>query len=198
MKKENFRNIAVLLATSYVLVGCANNNQNNDYENKQIIPTEIVEETNTETEMSTEPEIPVEVETETEKQTVEEVMTDEEVVEYINKVGDEINNCTDGITKNAKEGFMTVVDFLFYGGEIGGRNFDSLKEDTKVKVLEIYDSVSIYLDEKLPIWQQSLGEKYEKAKLMWDENKGTLFDIYESGKQKLKNWYDSFRQENQN
>jgi len=190
MKKEIFRNITVLLTTSFVLVGCGNNNQNSNYENKPIIPTEIVEEIQTQ--------ISTEMETEIEEQISNEVMTDEEVVKYINKVGDEINNCTDGITESAKAGFVTVVDFLFYGGEIGGRTFDSLKEDTKIKALEIYDSVSMYLDEKLPIWQQSLGEKYEQAKLLWDENKGTLFNIYESGKQKLKNWYNQFRDKSQN
>jgi len=47
-------------------------------------------------------------------------------------------------------------------------NIDSIKNGYVIdhiqpgKALEIYDSVSMYLDEKLPIWQQSLGEKYEQ------------------------------------
>ena len=187
--KINYKNIALLLTTSCILTGCTNNN----YENKDINKTEISEDTNI-----GKIEEQIENNNEVEEIITERIeeITDEHVIEYINKVGDEINNCTDGITEGAKKGFITVVDFLFYGGEIGGRTFDSLKDDTKTKVLEIYDSMSIYLDEKLPIWKESLGEKYDLAKIYWEENKDGIFDTLKSGKQKIKDWYEKFKNSN--
>ena len=189
-----YKNIALLLTTSCILTSCANNN----YENKVINKTEIIEDTNIEESEKISTEQIENNNTEETSEIIEDIkkteeITDEQVIEYINKVGDEINNCTDGITESAKRGFIKVVDFLFYGGEIGGRTFESLKDETKTKVLEIYDSISTYLDEKLPIWKESLGEKYESAKIYWEENKDDIFDMLKSGKQKIKDWYQDFK-----
>lgn len=189
MSKFKYRNLSILLVTSFILVGCGNNNQNNIYEDKPIIPSETTVENETED--------VVEIEVNQEENTTE-VFTDEQVVEYINKVGDKINDSTDSITNAIADSFIKVVDFIFYDGTIGGRTFDSLKDETKVKILEIYDSISLYVDENLPVWKAYLGEKYGQVKDFWDENKDSLFDELDSRKQKIKDWYQEFKNKQQN
>ena len=213
MKKLNFVKITTLIGTSIILVGCHSNN--NEYENKPVKVVEITKEysqpttigestTNFEqitimeptTEIETSTEISITEPTASIKPTVQ--MTDDEVIEYIKNISDKMTECSENIADSVKSGFITVVDFLFYDGEIGGRTFDSLKDDAKSTVLGIYDTISTYIEEHLPIWKESLGEKYEQAKELWNDKKDDLSDLWQSGKQKVKNWYENFRDENQN
>ena len=40
-------------------------------------------------------------------------MTDDEVIEFIQRVGTDMNECSEKIFDGAVHGFITVVDFLF-------------------------------------------------------------------------------------
>ncbi len=111
--------------------------------------------------------------------TEEYTMSDEEVIDYIQKLGDKINECTDSITDTVKKDFIKVVDFLFYGGTIGGRTLASLSESAKEIVFNVYDTVHTYIEAKWPSWRDTISEKYE------------------NGKQKIKSWYENFRDKNQ-
>lgn len=129
--------------------------------------------------------------------TVQTVMTDDQVIDYIRKVGNKMTECSESIVEGAKDGFITVVDFLFYNGEIGGRTFDSLTESAKSTILGIYDNISTYLEEKWPIWKEAIGEKYQDITELWNDKKDDLSQLLEKGKQKVKNWYENFREENE-
>ena len=111
--------------------------------------------------------------------TEEYIMSDAEVIDYIQKLGDKINDCTDSITDTIKKDFIRVVDFLFYGGTIGGRTLDSLTESAKEIVFNAYDTIHTYIESKWPSWRDFISGKYE------------------SGKQKIKGWYEKFRDKNQ-
>lgn len=208
MKNLKIRKILLLTSTSIVLVGCQNNITNN-YENKVIYTEETRDIENTTNEITTTaPETTTMEETTTavpETTTKEQAsasvetttkMKDEEVIEYIQKIGDDMNDASENIADSVKSGFITVVDFLFYDGTIGGRTFDSLKDDTKSTVLGLYDSISTYVEEKWPTWKESFGEKYQDVKELWNEKKEDLSDLWQKGKQKIKNWYENFREEN--
>lgn len=220
MKNLKFRQTVFLIGSCLVLVSCKGEDS---YSNKIAIPTlQSIEDSNNKINQEELTESPVptlsvsktpvktDIPVSTQKPTKEVLetemsiptknvminMTDEEVLDYINKIGDQINECSDNVVDKVKDGFIIVVDFIFYDGTIGGRTFDSLKDSTKSKVLEIYDTISNKIEENLPIWKEKIGEKYEDAKNLWDEKKDDLSDIYEGGKQKVKNWYENFRREN--
>ena len=152
-------------------------------------------ETNTEAPSTTQQQTTIQQQTTTQTE-LEKEMTDEEVINYIRSVSDKMTGCSENITDSVKKGFITVVDFLFYDGTIGGRTFDSLKDDAKSTVLGIYDTISSYLEEKWPVWKEYLGEKYEDLKVLWNDKKDDLSDLWQSGKQKIKNRYEKFRDEN--
>lgn len=214
MKNLKFKQALFLIGSCFILVSCEHENP---YSNKNVVPTlKSIEDNNDKINMEEMPstptlavsktpdipstlkptQYPLETEEPVSTKDVTKDMTDEEVLNYISKIGNQINECSDNVVKGIKDGFITVVDFIFYDGTIGGRTFDSLKDSTKVKVLDIYNKISNKIEEKLPIWKESLGEKYEEAKNLWDEKKDDLSDIYEDGKQKVKNWYENFRREN--
>lgn len=203
MKNPKFITVALLMGTSVILVGC------HQYENKPITKIETskdesttlesvttkVEETTTVVQETTTTEIPTEKETSASVEPTTE-MTDEEVIEYIRKISDDMTESSENIFDSVKSGFITVVDFLFYEGTIGGRTFDSLTDEAKSKVLGIYDEISTYVEEKWPTWKESLEEKYQNVKELWNEKKEDLSDLWQSGKQKVKEWYEKFRNEN--
>ena len=217
MKNLKFRRAALFIGTSMILVGCQSNTYN-IYQNQTIIESETTSEENTTIAQQTKETNTIKVEV-TEAQTTEKyshlmeesvtqiqtyeaittekVATDEEVIDYIENLKNEMVSCTDTITSNVKRGFITIVDFLFYDGEIKGRTFDSLKDDAKSTVLGIYDTIHTYVEEKWPIWKEELGERYEQVSKLWDEKKETLSNLWQKGKQKVKDWYEEFRKNNQ-
>lgn len=209
----NLRKIFCLVGMGFVVAGCQKK-EGNSYQNKTIeivsedmttlpnmfVPegteaaSPMLEEESTvvpmTTEMTTTVPMPTVKETTLMPTTIEETtiystfteeytMSDEEVIDYIQKLGDKINDCTDSITDTVKKDFIKVVDFLFYGGTIGGRTLDSLSESAKEIVFNVYDTVHTYIEAKWPSWRDTISEKYE------------------NGKQKIKSWYENFRDKNQ-
>lgn len=151
-----------------------------------VMPTEP--QTQTPTVMPTEPQTNIKEETEI-------PMTDDEVIEFIQRVGTDMNECSEKIFDGAVHGFITVVDFLFYDGTIGGRTFDSLTDEAKGKALALYDEMSIYIEANWPLWKEKIGTVYENAKVLWADKKEDLSGLLESGKQKVKNWYENLKKE---
>lgn len=163
-----------------------------------IIPTEP--QTQAPTIIPTEPQtqaptvIPTEPQTNMQEE-IETAMTDEEVIEFIQRVGTDMNECSEKIFDGAVHGFITVVDFLFYDGTIGGRTFDSLTDEGKAKVLAIYEQISTYVETNWPVWKEKIGDVYEDAKILWADKKEYLSELLETGKQKIKNWYENLKKE---
>lgn len=66
------------------------------------------------------------------------------------------------VKESVKNGFVTVVDFLFYGGSIKGYTFSELTEKAKLKVL----SMALYFDSKIekyfPGYKESISSTTSK------------------------------------
>ena len=212
---KNFKIYRILLLTgiTVTLVGCRNK-EHNQYENKETYKVEVMQEPTTEKEIETTTQVEITteeyVQTPTELQTqsptivpteaqiniqeeTKTTMTDDEVIEFIQRVGTDMNECSEKIFDGAVHGFITVVDFLFYEGTIGGRTFDSLTDEAKGKVLALYDKISAYVEVNWPVWKEKIGTTYEKAKVLWESKKEDLSDLLENGKQKVKNWYENLK-----
>lgn len=68
---------------------------------------------------------------------------DAEVMSYMNTLNDEFNATS--IKDSVKNSFITVVDFLFYGGKIKGHTFNELTNAAKLNVLKM----ALYFDSKI-------------------------------------------------
>ena len=66
--------------------------------------------------------------------------------------------------EKAKNGFITIVDFIFYGGKIKGITFKELKNSTKAKVIYYALLIDNGIDSKFPGYKDTLSEKYKSAK----------------------------------
>ena len=90
--------------------------------------------------------------------------TEDEVISYLEELESEIKkNESKSITNQIKDGFVKVVDFLFYEGTIKGYTFSELSGETKVKVLYIALSIDEKIEEYFPGYKESLGEVSGKA-----------------------------------
>ena len=86
--------------------------------------------------------------------------SDLEVIDYIGDLeGRLINYNTNDldIGKSLKEGFVLVVDFIFYDGTIKGRTFDSLSNSAKIKVLQLAFSIDKKIDEYFPGYKEEVS-----------------------------------------
>lgn len=85
---------------------------------------------------------------------------DTEVLNYFNTLNDDFSS--NSIKDSLKNGFITVVDFLFYNGQIKGHTFNELSSSTKLKVL----SMAMYFDSKIdnyfPGYKESISNSTSK------------------------------------
>jgi len=102
---------------------------------------------------------------------------DEEVISYFNTVNDQIDyfahqEKSETIKEKLANTFITIVDFLFYDGTIGGVRFHDLTDAAKEKVLAI---------------AKVIDEKIEKYFPNYKENiKDTASRVYSSASEKIK------------
>ncbi len=164
---------------------------------------------------------------------VQEVVTEDEesIINYFQakeneiKAGDEKT-----FGEKAKEGFINVVDFIFYDKEIKGHTFKELTNTAKLKIISIalkidnkidsyfpnykdkikgtYTNIKAKLVEKYLEYSQKLCEKVgeqtcNQAKADWEALKNSfgitgeyLKNLGLTGKDKIKNWYENFRDNN--
>ena len=82
--------------------------------------------------------------------------TDSEVLTYV-------NNMKNNNQETLKESFITIVDFIFYNGQIKGHTFSELSASAKLKVLE----TALYLDTKInkyfPNYKEEISSKTGRA-----------------------------------
>lgn len=89
----------------------------------------------------------------------EEKTINENPIEYFK----EVENAKD--ENKIKKGFTDIVDFIFYGKEINGKTFSELKDDTKVKLLNIALSIDKKIDDYFPNYKNNLKDKYQNVKI---------------------------------
>jgi len=149
-----------------------------------------------------------------------------DIINYANEISK-----TDNKDK-LKEGFVTIIDFLFYDGKIYNKTFNELSNSAKIKIIalairidnkmdelfpdykdkisantnKIYINlktkiVALYLDTTVKICSNNsalckdaktgLNELKDSSNITWDFIK----DISGVGINKLKNWYEVWREE---
>lgn len=81
----------------------------------------------------------------------------------------------------SKATFITIVDFLFYGGTIKGITFNELTDDGKQKVLEIANKIDVKLEEVSPGYKDKISSTTSNA-----YNKAS--EIIKSGASSLSNF----------
>ena len=152
----------------------------------------------------------------------------ETVTEFNEPVEDYFSKVASSNDENKlKEGFTSIVDFLFYGKEINGITFNQLKDDSKTKILKFALSIDQKIEEKFLNNKDKLSSKYQniKAKVVESylditdricvnneqlcidfkkdfeslkENFGITYDYLKEygikGIDKIKEWYESFRE----
>ena len=104
-------------------------------------------------------------------------------------------------TEKAKNAFTSVVDFLFYGSEIGGYTFSELTTSAKLQILKIALSIDHKIDEYFPNYKEIMKEKMtnlkEKAALLYLEQTSKLCEkvgeaACQEARQDFKNMKESF------
>lgn len=95
---------------------------------------------------------------------IAEPQTEDEVINYIQTIDNKLDNNTKTITEEIKNGFITVIDFIFYDAPIGGHTFSSLSTTAKLKVLKIALSIDEKIENKFPNYKENLSEKYQNIK----------------------------------
>lgn len=109
---------------------------------------------------------------------------DEVVINSLESSLTKINNgdgSDSSFADSAKGVFVSIVDFLFYDGEINGVTFDELTVSGKQKVLEIASKVDSAIETKIPGYKETISDTASKA-----FNKAS--EIIKSGANNLNNF----------
>lgn len=159
-----------------------------------------------------------------------------EVESLKNSISKAINSDTvSEIKEDCKQAFITLVDFIFYDGEIKGIKFDDLSAAAKQELLNEATQIDNIIMKKFPNYKEEISEKtsnaYNKASELikkgannikdfakdklgqenynkikdfkdkikssasdvWDETKDDVKEIAGKAKDKVKNWYENFK-----
>lgn len=77
--------------------------------------------------------------------------TEEDVINYV-------KNVSETSSKTAlKEGFVKVVDFLFYDGEIYGKTFKELSNYAKIKIISLAIKIDSKIEEYVPGYKETIS-----------------------------------------
>jgi len=134
---------------------------------------------------------------------VDQFQNEDDVVNWIQSIDDNISNVInkenfDKIKDKVWNGFTTVVDFLFYGDEIGGYTFSELSMEAKYKVLLIAGNIDNKIEEYLPNYKENVknitGEAYSLASDKIKNGISYIDGILEEeiGSEKYNQWKETF------
>lgn len=68
------------------------------------------------------------------------------------------------LCEKAKNSFVTIIDFIFYGKEIKGYTFSGLTNSAKLKVIKIALSIDNKIDTYFPNYKDTIKDKYKNFK----------------------------------
>ena len=91
---------------------------------------------------------------------------DEVVINSLESSLTKINNgdgSDSSFADSAKGVFVSIVDFLFYNGEINGVTFDELTDSGKQKVLEIASKIDSAIESKIPGYKETISDTASRA-----------------------------------
>ena len=146
---------AIVLASKIEIIEKVTSGQNNE-ENKLTDdkPTDDISSSNNENKVNT-------------------IKTEKNVIDYFIEVDDELDKKTVG--ENVKTAFVSIVDFLFYDGEILGYRFNELTESAKLQVLKISSSIDKKIDSVFPGYKETIGKGTNRV---YTEIKGRIIEKY--------------------
>ena len=93
-------------------------------------------------------------------------ITEDDVVNYVTLLEKEVeseNNLEKFKTK-FKDGFITIIDFIFYDTEIKGYKFSDLTNSAKIKIIDSALKIDNKIEEYIPNYKESISSTYNKAK----------------------------------
>jgi len=93
---------------------------------------------------------------------------DTTVINEIEKIEDETievmaNDTSTSAKEKVKGVFISLVDFVFYNGEIKGITFDELTDKGKEKVLQLVNSLDTKIEKKFPGYKEDISSKAKSA-----------------------------------
>lgn len=93
---------------------------------------------------------------------------EEEVVSYVSDVEESISNLdtesTDTTMKEKLENtFITLTDFIFYGGTIKGMTFDELTDTAKQEILDLYEKIDSKIESYFPNYKENITSSAKKG-----------------------------------
>ena len=68
------------------------------------------------------------------------------------------------LSEKIKKGFVSIIDFIFYGKEIKGHTFKELTGTAKLKIIAIALKIDNKIDSYFPGYKDRLSEKYRAVK----------------------------------
>ena len=79
-----------------------------------------------------------------------EIVSNTEISTYIREQESALNDEKTLTKSSLKESFITLTDFIFYGGTINNKTFNELTDEVKIQVLTYYNNLNNKIDEKYP------------------------------------------------
>lgn len=89
--------------------------------------------------------------------------TSQDVVNYFDYLNRDLDKNDPSLSQSLKKGFVTVVDFLFYGGTIKNKTFSELSNEAKIKVLKLALSIDHKIEEKFPNYKEEISATSSKT-----------------------------------
>lgn len=74
-----------------------------------------------------------------------------------------------------KEGFIKIIDFIFYGTEINGYTFKSLTNEAKFEIMKIALSIDQKIEQSFPGYKETISNG---AKKVYSNVKGFIVELY--------------------
>lgn len=123
----------------------------------------------------------------------EEESIDDKVINFLSDKKDQISKT---FTKeNAKELFVTTVDFLFYDGEINGYKLSDLTEEGKLEVNKLANLIQINIEKTFPGLIDDTKYKYSDIKNSIMDSYTNIINSYcknkETNCEKIRDTYNS-------
>ena len=135
-----------------------------------------------------------------------EIKTEEDFTTYIETINNEIDeliskeNLTILDKETLKNTFITLTDFIFYNGQIKGKTFSELTNETKEKVIEVYEKIDSKIESVYPGYKEKIKESttntYTNIKDKLIELKNDITDTYkqEIGEDRFNKQVETFNE----
>lgn len=177
-------------------------NSKKDTETKEVVEKEKSKEKNNSTDNTSSDDSSKTLFTDTAK-----AQNEEEVVSYISEVEQEVETLAQeqqnskSVKEKLEDTFITLTDFIFYGGSIKGVTFQELTDSAKESVLTLYEKIDSTIESKFPNYKEDIKstakKSYTTVVSKASELKDTIISKYKEkvGEEAYNNVVDSFTED---